>query len=180
MVLEALLDSLVGTECWSFLGGPGTGSVLSLGFGKKVRRPRPLRSKHPERVYSRYEPEFCLMLYFCAWRFRHRGAVIGGWTDMDCKPSVEQMENRILGGRVESVTIAPVTHDLRVAFDQGVTLDVFCNQAQGEQGHDDNYHFFGGQWIGAVGPRSVVSFERRSRRPRLSPNDQNRGASDTP
>ena len=158
VALEALLEPLVGTQCWDFT--PGIGSVLSLGFGRKIWRPKPLKAKHPEGAYGRYEPEFCLMLYYCAWRFRHGNAVIGGWTDMDCKHSTAQMERRVLGGKVESVAIAPMTHDLRVAFDQGVTLDVFCNQAQGEQGYSDNYHFFGGQWIGAVGAKSVVSFER--------------------
>jgi hypothetical protein len=44
--LLAALKILPGKTCWSFIGGSGTGSMVSLDFGEKVPRKKPVGNPH--------------------------------------------------------------------------------------------------------------------------------------
>ena len=49
------LNKLVGEECWGVVGGAGTGSVISLAFGKQFPRNIPLKNPYVTEVVRNYE-----------------------------------------------------------------------------------------------------------------------------
>ena len=66
-----------------------------------------------------------------------------------------------VGNTVESVAVSPGTYDLRILFEDEVTLDVFCDVTHDRFGYEENYVFFDRERTCAVGVKSVVSRWRR-------------------
>jgi hypothetical protein len=127
--LESAISSFREQKCWSVIAGAGSGSLITLAFGRKVRRTRSLRNQHLTEVQRDFEGE--LELYVeCAWRLETTTSVICTST------SNNEHGGTMLGGleKLIGTTIveAKLTHpamDIKIAFDNGLTLVVFADQA---------------------------------------------------
>jgi hypothetical protein len=154
------LASLVGQRCWGAVAGSGTGSVVSLSFGRMIPRTTPLANPHLSTAVRENEAELGLYIE-CAWRIDGPDAVVAGcWDD-------NQADGPMLGGLAQlidqSVVAADVTEpafDLHLRFSNGIVLRVFCDKTNRDDG-DDNYSLMIPSTTLIVGCRSVVRAERR-------------------
>jgi hypothetical protein len=65
--VEEFFVKVRGSKCWSIIGGAGTGSVISLRFGDKVRMKQALRNPHLSMEERIFDGERSLIVY-CDWR----------------------------------------------------------------------------------------------------------------
>lgn len=121
------LNKLVGEECWGVVGGAGTGSIISLDFGKQIPRNKPLKNPYVTETVRNYESEFRLMLY-CPWRIESRWQVISGshMSNENDGPMVSGL-HYIRGKKILAVTCTEPAYDLRIRFVNEVDLVVHCS-----------------------------------------------------
>ena len=155
------VSRLTGHVCWKVLAGKGTGSVVHLGFGEKIRRLRELKNPTLPLVHRQYDAAMSILLH-SGWRLSEKGRVICGWRDYEAIQGeasclLAELENsRLLDAHVRSPA-----YDLSLTFEGEVVLDVFCDQTNSNEA-DENYNIFLPQEILTVGVRSVLMIETRS------------------
>jgi hypothetical protein len=133
------LAGLTGKKCWSFIGGPGTGSMISLDFGEKILRECPVRNSTLTEEQRNYTGEFHFFLQSCGWRIDDDAAVVCSSTTMNKLDGAFGNGLRlILNRRVEKIVVSHPGWDLRIEFEGGKVLTVFCDQANAED-EADNY-----------------------------------------
>ncbi|MFN7134335.1 MAG: hypothetical protein ACK4N5_19810 [Myxococcales bacterium] len=157
------LQRLVGKPCWSVIAGEHTGSMASLDFGRRVPRATPVRNRHLTRAQRQYEGEFDLFIEACAWRLqRERSIVCTSMSDnANDGPLVLGLEE-LLDRKVVSVSVEYPGYDLTLAFEESLTLLLFCDAAPEDD--SDNYSFFAPGMAWAVGPGSVIRKAKRALR----------------
>ena len=151
LVLSTALGHLSGLECWSVIGGRGTGSALSLGFGKRVPSRRFSANTTLTLEERQFEPEYSLFVE-AAWRLQSSDRVLMTWTEVDSDSAWDDGPKSLLGLRVESTSVRPIGLDLEVRFERGLVFSIFCDQATEEE----NYSFFTPEQVLTVGGRSVL------------------------
>lgn len=131
------LDILVGKECWGFLAGEPTASIIHLHLGEKLKRERIIYNDNLPFQLGRYIGE-CHITIFCAWRLQKGAVPITG----SCEPN--NMDGplvaglcKILNRKITSARIIDACGDLQIEFDD-ITLNVFCNYTGNE---DEEYCF---------------------------------------
>lgn len=153
-------ERLVGERCWSFSAGAGTGSHLSLSFGRRIPRPISLTNPNLAPGARENDAEYSLFVE-CVWRLDdENGVVCGAWDDNRTDGPMLQGLARLPGHRVTAVLLRRPSLDLELAFDHGLRLAVFCDQVNEEE-RADNYSVFLPQTVIVVGPRSVPRVELR-------------------
>jgi hypothetical protein len=70
------LDTLRGKECWGFIGGPGTGSMITLDFGDKIPRKKAVSNPTLSSEQQKFQGEVVLFIQFAAWRIDFASSVI--------------------------------------------------------------------------------------------------------
>src|SRR5215469_3115147 len=74
--VEAVLEEIVGEECWAIIAGPGTGSVILLDLGAKQPREmevdNPTLSEDERKLEARYS-----IHVWCSWRVEVERRVVG-------------------------------------------------------------------------------------------------------
>jgi hypothetical protein len=65
-------------ECWSVVGGRGTGSVILIKLGERVRREREIANSSLTEEERQFDPLFSLMIW-CSWRVEMSRKVVGSW-----------------------------------------------------------------------------------------------------
>lgn len=127
------LADLQGKECWSFIGGPGTGSMLTLDFGEKMLRERPVRNPTLTTEQRNYIGEIRLFIQNAGWRIDDDSSVICSSTSSnDLDGSFGKGLRLILNQRVERIVVSHPGLDLRIEFEGKMVLTVFCDQANSE------------------------------------------------
>jgi len=127
------LAGLQGKECWSFIAGPGTGSMVTLDFGEKILRERPLRNPTLTAEQRNYIGEIRLFIQNAGWRIDHHSSVICSSTSSNKLDGLFGKGFRlILNRRVEKVVVSHLGLDLRIEFEGKVILTIFCDQANSE------------------------------------------------
>jgi hypothetical protein len=156
-VLRTALASLHGLECWSVIGGAGTGSTVSLGFGAQI--PARRFSSNPKLTLDerRFEPEYSIYVE-SAWRLEDKEQVLAAWTEAASGESWLDELKRLRGLKVESTELRTVGLDLEIHFEGGLTYAIFCDQGD----DDENYSVFTPQHVVTVGSRSRLLVESRS------------------
>ena len=134
-------------------GGLGSGSVVGLGFGEKLRRIKPLKNATLSEIDRNYASELELTVY-CAWRLRNSMEVLCGWRDAGDDRTWAVVRS-LVGRAVESATVQAGALDLAVLFAGGFTLDIFCDLTANDES-EDNYTFADKETIESVGIRSIV------------------------
>lgn len=155
--LREAVQSLVGMPCWAVVGGPGTGTVISLDFGAKIRRSRKLKNPFLGRLVRTYSSEISVFVAEATWRVEMPDRVLCTSTSSNHSGGKRNRSlKKLVGQRVEKATIHQPSGDLFVEFDNGCVLRVFCDQAN-ELDEIDNYTVFTQQKVYTVGPWSDVT-----------------------
>ena len=76
---------------------------------------------------------------------------------------INGLNSSLLGARIETADVEPVTMDLRLHLANGVWFTVFCDSVH--SGEDD-YSVFDRDYVYIVGAGSRVRRERRTAQPR--------------
>jgi hypothetical protein len=154
------LQHLVGKNCWGFVAGEGTGSVVALDFGDRVKRDRPLKNPHLTREQRENSAELSLLVQ-CAWRLDSPEQVIcSAWDSNVADGPMLAGLQRVVGKNVYSVVVDVVSLDLTLRFDAGLCLKIFCDRVNVDE-DEDNYSFYTPTRTFAVGARSHLSIEPR-------------------
>lgn len=156
--VRTALDNLIGKECWSIIGGAGTGSVVTLGFGARVEGVHLSRNPNLSLAERQYEAEFAIHVE-CAWRIETPLEVLFTWTQVADAGCWDEVVDVLRGRQIERVGLSDPAADLALHLSDEVTFNVFCDQdAEG-----DNYSILSRNGIVVVGPMSNVRTERRVR-----------------
>ena len=135
------------------IGGAGSGSVIGLGFGERLRRTKALKNPMLSETDKNFASELELTVY-CAWRLRSGSEVLCGWRDTGDDRTWSLLQS-LVGRSVGSAIVQSGTQDLSVQFDDAFALEIFCDiTASGES--EDNYTCADRETIESVGIRSVV------------------------
>jgi hypothetical protein len=150
------LKHLIGKECWSVIGGAGTGTHISLDFGDKIPIKKPLTNPHLTEEERNFNGEFSFYIT-CAWRIESELEVISGCWEDNAKdgPMLNGLQ-KIINQKVIAVELSLPALDLKLTFENNFSLQIFCDQTSLEEGYD-NYTFFlrTREWFN-VGTRSVL------------------------
>lgn len=156
----AILGKLNGLACWSYVAGPGTGSVVALDFGQKIQRSRPLRNPSLTHEQRHFEGEISIIVE-CAWRIDSPIRVLGGSADDNRQggPMLNALD-KLIGSRVEGVRALAPGYDLLVVFEEDLRLGVFAVETNLDE-NIDNYSIFTGESVLTVGAGSRLREESR-------------------
>ena len=159
--LKQAFEHLIGQECWSVAVGKGTGSMVTLDFGRKVLRKRRLHNSHLSAEQQVYRGEFWLYLENCAWRVDSESEVICGSTDDNEESGfmVDGMK-KMVGQCVKAYELSFPGLDLVLHFSNSLSLHLFCDQVNLTD-DIDNYSFSLPTILYTVGPRSNLFVELR-------------------
>jgi hypothetical protein len=158
--VEEFFAGVRGRECWSVIGGAGSGSIISLRFGEKIRSKQPLHN--PELSFEEriFEGERSLIVY-CDWRLEAESGLLGSSQsvtedgELDLSP-FHDVKNRI----VANIGFTSRLNDLRIEFDNGIVLSVFCDLPLGDAA-DSNYVMFNPLTCIAITTRGSLAVEKR-------------------
>jgi hypothetical protein len=156
--VERILQNLVGKCCWGFVAGEGTGSTVSLDFGKKVPLQVPNKNPLLTEDQRKYEGEINLFIE-SPWTLTSESGIVCSSDDPDDNdgPMVQGLW-KIVNKQVRNVKILKPSHDLIINFEGKFTLNIICNQMENEY---DNYSVFMGNEIYIVGPKGQISRQER-------------------
>lgn len=134
------IKKMVGQPCWGFVAGEGTGSVVSLQIGGKV--PRTILINNPSLTIEQQQNtgEYVLLIE-CAWRLETKTKVIcGAWDDNSENGSMKKGLRHLLGHKIEFIDLSKPGLDLKIGFDNGFMLQIFCDSTNLKD-KTDNYSF---------------------------------------
>jgi hypothetical protein len=159
--LREAVRALVGLECWGCVAGTGTGSMFTLELGEKFPRDRPVQNPHLAAVVREHEAEFCLFVKDTPWRVQSVTEVVATWLDANAKdgPMVAALD-RLAGARVVAAELDEPARDLKLSFDNGLTLVVFPDGSPSESENDDDYTLFTRHWSFSVRDGGRVEVEK--------------------
>lgn len=151
---------LVGLECWAFVAGRGTGSVVSLDFGEKIRLARPIDNPHLSEELQQFEGEYKLLIEDCAWRIEDEEEVLGcSVSSNEPDGAMIQALSQLINKRVVLVTLKYPSFDFSLLFEQGVSLHSFCFSNTVDD--LDNYTLFTRDCAWTVGDNGECTIESR-------------------
>src|SRR5438445_5483659 len=115
---------LVGLPCWSYIAGKGTGSHVSLDFGKKISLSPPVRNERLTDDQRAYHGEKRLFIT-CLWRLDSPTEVVCGASDSneDGGPMLLSLD-QIVGRNIIDARASAPAWDLTLDFG-GLILSVF-------------------------------------------------------
>ena len=156
------LKHLVKKKCWGFVAGPGTGSVVALDFGYKVKRDRLLKNPHLTQEQRGNSAELSLLIQ-CVWRLDAPERVVcGAWDSNEVDGPMLTGLQGVIGKTVCSVTVHEPSMDLALQFDDGLCFKVFCDRVNVVE-DEDNYIYTTPTRTFTVGTRSRLLVETRGR-----------------
>ena len=159
---ERLVKSLIGKQCWGVIAGSGSGSMVNLSIGKKVKRVK--ASKNPNLSFdeANYKGEYSLFVQNCAWRLWSTDGQVVCSSKSDNTLGGEMLNGlkHIRGLKIVGLKIHEHSFDLEVFFENNLILSLFCDCMDGEE-HGDNYCIFLPSMTIAIEAKSVVKIENR-------------------
>lgn len=161
--LGEAVTRLVGLECWGAAAGEGTAARFSLQLGQKFLLDRPIPNELLTQVVRENEAEFSLFVQDRPWRVQTADAVVASWVDDNANdgPMVAALD-RLVGARVVQAELFPPALDLRLTFDNGLSLVVFADSSPRlDDYYDDDYIVFTRHRSIAVGRGGQVKSEKR-------------------
>jgi len=156
------LDLLVGKECWGFVAGQGTGSILALNFGKKILREKPVDNPHLSEDCRNFDPEFSFLIY-SPWRLNNSTEILSAsYYDNSNDGAMINGLNKVLNKSVESISCESPCNDLSIEFEDNTVLKIFACDI----GFDEDssfYNFYSPSGIFSVVDDSRIEFEPSSK-----------------
>jgi hypothetical protein len=154
------LKMLPGLECWGVLAGEGTGSHVTLHFGRKIERARPLRNPTLPDSLRHFKGEFGVFIQNCAWRLDARSIVCSSKTPNDNDGAMVRGLHMLIGQHVVTATAMLPGHDLIIEFSGAHTLRLFCDCFDQEK-DGDNYSLHSLARVFTVNAGGALSLESR-------------------
>jgi len=151
--LKAQLLQLVGKRCWGIVAGDGSGSIISLCIGDKIKRKKPIENPTLTKDVQEYDSEYRLLL-FCVWRLDSDKKIIcGAWDDNSQGGKMLKGLNMLVGRKITQVNVCEPALDITISFSGYVRLKVFCDQIN-EIDKYENYTLSTPMEVFVVGNRS--------------------------
>jgi hypothetical protein len=151
------IDKIKGEVCWLALAGNGNGSMVTLHFGEKIERKQNYSDqKETISLSNRYKGQYCIFIKGCSWRLELEGKMLVSWRDAEEK--MTRFLKSLEGLRVSDILVINMMGDLRLAFDTGYILTLFCDQTDGADSMENYSVRIPGEWI-SFGPGSRVDCE---------------------
>lgn len=156
------LRRLEGLQCWGITAGEGTGSHVSLDFGKKIERARLLRNPHLSEAVRNFTGEFGIFVQDCAWRLDADKVICSSKTpNANDGPMALGLRNLVDQRVVNAVATLP-GYDLLIEFSAGAKLRLFCDCFD-DASDGNNYSFHTPEWVFLVKAGGVLTSESRRR-----------------
>jgi hypothetical protein len=156
------LKLLHGLECWGVLAGEGTGSHVTLDFGRKIERARPLRNPTLPDSLRHFKGEFGVFIQNCAWRLETDRIVCSSKTPNDNQGAMVRGLQMLIGQHIVTATAMLPGHDLVIEFSGPHTLRLFCD-CFSQENDGDNYSLHTVDRVFTVQAGGVLSLESRRR-----------------
>ena len=156
------LQNLRGLECWGVVAGEGTGSHVTLDFGRKIERARALRNPTLPESLRHFKGEFGVFIQNCAWRLDADRIVCSSKTPNDNQGAMVRGLQMLIGQHVVTATATLPGHDLVIEFSGAHTLRLFCDCFDQER-DGDNYSLHSLDRVFTVNAGGGLSLESRRR-----------------
>lgn len=154
------LHRLEGLQCWGITAGEGTGSNISLDFGKKVERARPLRNSHLTEAVRKFTGEFRIFVQGCAWRLDADKMICSSKTPNANDGPMALGLRTLVDQRVVNAAITLSGYDLLIEFSTGTKLRLFCDCFD-DVSDGNNYSFHTPDWVFVVKAGGILASESR-------------------
>jgi hypothetical protein len=151
-------ETLVGKRCW-YVSAGGISTTFQLALGSKVRRAEPLVNRNHPRAYRIYEGEANLLVW-CSWRLRQNRRILTSSDDAERK-ALNQL-TKLVGARVQSVSINDAPWDLAILFDDKRVLEVFCDRIEHRGSTGDNWYLVTKEAFLTIGSGGKIYIEPRA------------------
>ena len=122
-VIRSAILPCLGRACVAAIPYNADGGSLHLHFEKLVPRPKPLSNPHLPLELRSYMGETTILVQ-CEWRLTQLGKVIA-----TSRGPTGQLLGLIERRLLSVVVASEAPYDLSLKFDNGISLDVFCNIA---------------------------------------------------
>ncbi len=124
---KKVLGSLVGMPLFKFGVGPGTGTIITLDFGKQYVRHRRAPSGK-EMVYGDID-----FMVYCPWRVENKTKILYGSGDLcdNCELILESRKE-LYGRKVIGYELN-IFFDLAIQLEGDLIIKLFCDLANGEE-----------------------------------------------
>lgn len=157
--IKSCLDSLILTKCWAVFAGPGTGSMVSMDFGQRVRRSVPLKNPTLSSSQREFEGEIKIFIQNAQWELLQKGTRICN-SDDDNRidgPIVSGL-SRLIGKQVHTADVISHFGDLEIGFGDGFQLKITCARIAQDS---DCYSLFSPRSIATLNGVGLVEIEDR-------------------
>jgi len=160
LVFENELRKLEGSECWSVIAGVGTGSRVTLDFGRKIKRSTPLTNPTLSEQARHFRGEFAIFIEDCSWRLEKNDAVLCT-SKSDNQDGGELIKSiaSLVGTKVSSIIASSPASDLQVELSGGYFLRTFSDCSLQED-DGDNVTLFTPNYIISVEAKGILSIKR--------------------
>lgn len=159
LLLSSALENLIGEECWKCIAGPGTGSMVSLHFGKKVPRSNSAGGQRHE--VEDFKGEYVLFVGFAPWDLEADAKVICDSNDPNHVegPMVRGLK-RLVGATVCAFDLSSPSRDLTISFHNELVLHLVCRQFGAS--NEDNYSLLTQQCNYTVDHQSAIRIPQKA------------------
>jgi hypothetical protein len=149
------IAALVGQSCTLVTGTAGVGSMATLHFGELVTE---ALTSHLCGQISVASGRILISLDFAAWRCRVGANPLCSSSSRNGPGGpMETGLGGLVGKKVQGIRLAETTMDLCVRFEGDAEFNVFCDQVEPQEAHD-NYSFQCERGWFIVGPASALRF----------------------
>lgn len=151
--IQERLTPLAGMVAWGCVAGVGTGSMVSLEFGEKRPRAKPVKNPRLDPLIRNYEGEWSLYIQDAAWRLDGPEEVLcSSRSSNEAGGEMLQGLHQLTDAVVTGVKLFKPGGDLLLVFSNGLKLTLFCDCMNEDEG--DNYSVFAPSFIFTVKPKS--------------------------
>ncbi len=101
--------------------------MIDLMVGQKIARDTLFPNDKLSRELRENDAEFSICLFYCSWRLRSDNEIICSamWSSNEAGGPMLEGLSRIQDQRIASIDVTPDTCDMKIRFENGLTLDVF-------------------------------------------------------
>lgn len=151
------LHHLNGLECWGVVAGEGTGSRITLDFGKNIPRARPLKNPKLSEMQRQHKGEFGLFVQNCAWRLGSETVICSSKSPNSSDGPMVRGLQSVVGQHVVNVAVTSPGYDLVVHFSGGARLHLFCDCLdQTRDGNNYSFHTLSRSFVICAGSTIIT------------------------
>ena len=153
-----ILAALRGKKCWYVSCGGSAGTTFQLALGERVRRSAIINNTAHSEEFRAFEGEANLLVW-CSWRLDGSEGPLS--SSDDTMDHVVQALSMLADRVIDCVAIDMPGWDLRLEFNGGLVIKVFCDHVPGDPSFDGNWDLFLTEHIISIGAGSVCEIESR-------------------